>query len=216
MPFILRSKISEGTLLGVWQITETEETLLPALALTPEDRARLGDIRNEVRRLQWLACRVALRQLVPDPKARVEYSEAGQPLLVPATSGISFSHTGDLAAVLVSEGRRPGIDIELLRDRIHRVAERFMSEEESARTSPPCLLEKRYIHWAAKEAVYKLYGGGLDIQNEIILNPFDYLCTGIGTVRATVRTESAVREHPLHYLVTGGWVLAYGLDPPTE
>jgi 4'-phosphopantetheinyl transferase len=213
MPFILRSRLSEGTSLGVWQITGSEEALLPLVHLSKEDEILLGGIRNALRRKQWLACRAIVQNLAEDRTAQVRYTTAGQPYLAGSHASISLSHAGDLAAAILSKDRKAGIDIELLRDRIFRVAERFMSEAELNRTTEPDLLTKLYIHWSAKEALYKLYGGGLDIRDDIILGPFDYLCSGLGTVPASVNAGDKIMSHNLHYLATGGWIMVYTLDP---
>jgi 4'-phosphopantetheinyl transferase len=213
MPLIIRSKLSEGTSLGVWHITEPEDALLSRVHLSGEDDLRLGEIRNGTRRKQWLACRAIVQEFADGRVMQIRYTSAGQPYLPGSHACISLSHAGHFAATIYSTDRKAGIDIELLRERIFRVADRFMSEEELKRTAEPDLLAKLYIHWSAKEAIYKLYGGGLDIRNDIVLGPFDYLCNGFGTVSSSVISGNQTREHPLRYLATDGWIMVYTLDP---
>lgn len=213
MPFILRSKLSEGTSLGIWHITESEDALLSQVHLSGEDETSLNGIRNGIRRKQWLSCRALVQELSHSVAAQIRYTTTGQPFLQGSPACISLSHAGNYSAAIHSADRKAGIDIELLRDRIFRVADRFMSEEEQSRTAEPDLLAKLYIHWSAKEAVYKLYGGGLDIRNDIILAPFDYLCNGFGTVASSVISGNHTRKHPLRYLATDGWIMVYTLDP---
>lgn len=213
MPFILRSTLFNGASLGIWQTTETEEALLALANLTEEEMSVLSGFRNVIRRKQWIACRILAAKLSGDSAGRIRYRESGQPVLGDGSFAISLSHAGDLVAAIVSEHFNPGIDIELLRDRILRVKERFMSDGELERISEPAILEKLYIHWSAKEALYKLYGGGPDIRDEIILHPFDYLCTGLGQVGATVYHGSRTGSHHLQYMVGGGWILVYVLEP---
>ena len=92
---------------------------------------------------------------------QITYTVKGAPVLCPGSHAcISLSHTGDYAAAIYS--RRPAG-----RDRYRasprpdlRVADRFMSDggDWNARRNP-ALLAKLYVHWSAKEALYKLYGG---------------------------------------------------------
>lgn len=214
MPFILKTKIFESTFLGVWQITEPEEMLWPFVHLSPEDELRLGDIRHPLRRKQWLACRVIISDLTSDRNAQIRYTPKGRPVLEDGSFHISLSHSGEFAAAIVSAGCRTGIDIELQRDRILRVAERFMTASELGRSVEPDRLEKLYIHWSAKEALYKLYGGEQpDMQHGIILEPFEYLCSGSGVVVASVTSGKSGRKHTLHYMNGGGWMLVYTFDP---
>jgi 4'-phosphopantetheinyl transferase len=214
MPFILKTKISDRTSLGIWQITEPEEMFRNFICLATEDEERLSEIRYPLRRLQWLACRAIVAGLTGDRDVRITYTDKGAPILSDGSFRISLSHPGEYAAAIVSRDSRTGIDVELLRDRILRVAERFMTAEELGRTTEPCRLEKLYVHWSAKEALYKLYGGDQpDIHHGIVLEPFDYLCSGFGVVSATVFTGNTRKIHRLNWLRTGDLMLAYTLDP---
>jgi phosphopantetheinyl transferase len=214
MPFILKTKISEESFLGIWQITEPEGTLRGSLDLSPADEDRLSEIRHPLRRCQWLACRIVATGLTGDRTLQITYTEKGAPVIAGEAFNISLSHTGEYAAALLSRTCRAGIDIELLRDRILRVAGRFMTEEELGRTTEPCLLEKLYLHWSAKEALYKLYGGDQpDIHHGIILEPFNYLCNGTGVVSASVLYGNTRRMHRLSYIKTGELMLVYTLEP---
>jgi 4'-phosphopantetheinyl transferase len=190
MPFILKSKISERTSMGVWQITEPELWLRSAVQLSAEEEERVKEIRHDLRRRQWLVCRIITCDLTGDLDAKIRYTPKGAPVLADSSFSISFSHAGEFAAVIVSAENRVGIDIELLRDRVLRVAGRFLTPDELNRTNEPNRLEKTYVHWSAKEALYKLYGGNLpDLQHGFVLEPFDYLCSGHGLVTASVYDE---------------------------
>jgi len=200
--------------MGVWQITEPEDLLRSAIHLSGEDEEFLGDIRNTLRRKQWLACRVVVADLTGDRKVNIRYTPKGEPVLAESSYHISLSHAGEFAAAIVSTACRAGIDIEQLRDRVLRVAERFMTPDELGRAAEPHRLEKICVHWSAKEALYKLYGGDQpDLQHGIVLEPFDYLCSGSGVVTATVFHGNECRTHQLHYLETGRWILVYTLEP---
>src|SRR5512138_246089 len=150
MPLIFKEQPFPGSLLGIWHITETSGELEQSCTLSGEDRAQVDSFRNDLRKRQWLACRKILEELgVPSP--RVRYNPAGKPFLEDSTASVSFSHSGNYAAALFAVGFRVGIDIEVPRDRIARVADRFLHPDESVRTVEPNRLEKLYIYWCAKE-----------------------------------------------------------------
>lgn len=210
MPFILKSKISAHSSLGVWHITESEEELRKSLRPDAAEKHYFSGFRNELRKNQGLACRLIIRELTGDPGIAVHYDKSGKPCLNNPALHISISHAGRFAAACLSDETPVGIDIELLKERISRVAERFLTDEEMDRIREPGRLEKLYVHWSAKEALYKYYGGELeDFQYGINLDPFDYLCSGIGSLTAKVRLKGTIRTHLLNYLKISGSMLVY-------
>ena len=64
MPHLATHTISPDCELIRWQITEDEPTLAGQLTLTDEEQADLAGIAHPGQRLEWLACRVALKTLV--------------------------------------------------------------------------------------------------------------------------------------------------------
>lgn len=80
----------------------------------------------------------------------IEHEKSGKPLL--AGYNVSISHTRGLAAMMVSRGRRVGVDVEYVSPRVSRVASRFLRPDEQAPT-----VELQLLHWCAKEAVFKLF-----------------------------------------------------------
>jgi phosphopantetheinyl transferase len=88
-----------------------------------------------------------------------------------------------------------------------------MSAPELASAAGECRKEKLWIHWCAKEAIYKMAGiPGLDLRDAITLDPFDYLCTSSGTCRATVRHDQRPGTVGVFYQVTEAYCLAWVLS----
>lgn len=212
MPFILKSNLSGKGLLGVWQITESAGALEASLLLREEEKVHVSSIRNELRKRQWLACRKMIREMTGDPSAGVVYSDAGEPLMHDRSRFVSISHSGDFAAVILSEHHRTGIDIEVMKERITRVADRFLSPEEKARISEPDRIEKLFAHWSAKESLFKLTGGiQHDLQHGFVLDPIDYLCSSSGHVTATINLEGKSYRQELTWMTLHGCMLVYAL-----
>lgn len=158
----------------LWPIAEEETTLRAGLVLTMPEQEDLASISHPMQRVEWLACRVAIRQLVEEQGLTYRglyKDEFGKPHLIGAPWHISLSHTNGWAAAVLHRTRPVGIDIEPIRDQFRRVVPRVLSEEEIAHAAgEPARLA---VYWCAKEALYKLYGKRqLSFREHLHVEPF--------------------------------------------
>ena len=150
---IFQKQISQYISIVVWQITETEEYFYNLLHLFSEDLAQIRNIKLQNVRLQKLACRAALAELIGSNEINIAYTETGQPQI--KKHCISFSHTKNTVAVALANVPI-GIDIEELSPRILKLYPRFMSQKEIADCDTNNVQEL-YYYWCAKEAMYKWF-----------------------------------------------------------
>jgi 4'-phosphopantetheinyl transferase len=155
-------------------ITEDEPTLRASLLLTTPEQEDLAGISHPAQRVEWLACRVAIRQLIEAQGlvyAGLHKDEFGKPHLIGTPWHVSLSHTGGWAAAVLHRTRPVGIDIEPIRDQFRRVVPRVLSEDEIAHAAgEPGRLA---VYWCAKEALYKLYGKRqLTFRDHLFIEPF--------------------------------------------
>ncbi|QIP17285.1 4'-phosphopantetheinyl transferase superfamily protein [Spirosoma aureum] len=156
-------------------ITEDEPTLRASLLLTTPEQDDLAGISHPAQRVEWLACRVAIRQLIEAQGlvyAGLHKDEFGKPHLIGTPWHVSLSHTAGWAAAVLHRTRPVGIDIEPIRDQFRRVVPRVLSEDEiiHAAGEPGRLA----VYWCAKEALYKLYGKRqLTFRDHLFIEPFD-------------------------------------------
>jgi phosphopantetheinyl transferase len=148
---VFQTQISENTTIAVWQIVETEEFFWNSLRLFTEDEVKIKNIKLQQMRLQKLACRITLSELLGNNEIGITYTKTGQPQMKDMC--ISFSHTKNTVAVALSN-IPIGIDIEEFTPRILKLYPRFMSSEEILRCDLDNLQEL-YYYWCAKEAMYK-------------------------------------------------------------
>ena len=149
--------------------------------------------------------------LSPDPFF-LEYDAFGKPRLKNNGLYLSISHSGDYSAVITSKTGPVGIDIEHLKDRIYRIRERFLSGEEDRNIGEPNMLEKLYVAWGAKEALYKIYGKPeVDFQRDIFIESFDYLCGGKGQCTARMKTPEGLEAFDIFYERISDYMLVYAL-----
>lgn len=153
MALVEKMPLQDGTMLGLWRVDETVAQLQV-----------LGNVHKQVceaytsnkRRLEVLCTYALLFALTDDVSLRIEHLPSGKPLCVSHATGhryyISVSHTTGWVALLLSENKAVAVDIEYVSDRVYRVAQRFLREDE------------RYVQrldlqlcWCAKEAAYKFF-----------------------------------------------------------
>ncbi len=208
MPVLTLLKPASRTSAGIWHILEKEEELAQ-MTRNPDEAGCPTVITHPLKRKQWLACRIIL-QHIAGMNVEVFYNENGKPMAGEAGLFISFSHSGEYAAAMIGDGIPVGIDIEVIKPRIFRVARHFLNKEEldalADESGDPARL---YVYWCAKEAIFKLFGKpGTDFRNDITIHPFDYLCNVKDFAKASLRSEDQIRPCMVYYQKLGNLMIA--------
>lgn len=174
MPVIYNKDIDDQTILGVWKIEEDETALLAGLQLRQHELDFLDTLNTGKRLLQWLSTRLLLRKMLnTSDYIDCRMDEHGKPYLVNSPYHISLSHSYEYAAVMIGKNRSVGIDIELIKPKIHRIQHKFLSPPELAQHGVKDNTDALYVCWCVKEAVYKWYGKkGLEFRKDIHIQPF--------------------------------------------
>src|SRR5690606_5399622 len=103
------------------------------LQLRDHERSYLESLVNGKRNLHWLSTRVLLRRMMnTDQYIDCRIDENGKPYLINFPYYISLSHSYEYAAVMISKNKAVGIDIEIIKDKIERIARKFLNSEELA------------------------------------------------------------------------------------
>lgn len=155
-------------------ITADEQTLQTGLPLTDAECNELALITHSAQRVEWLACRVAIRELIDrqgELYQGLQKDEFGKPYLVGISQHISLSHTAGWAAAALHRTKPVGIDIEPIREQFRRVVPRVLSVSEIAHAANDP--NRLAVYWCAKEALYKLYGKRqLTFREHLLIEPF--------------------------------------------
>lgn len=217
MPLIFNKEIDSQTRLGLWKIDEAKEALKEHVELDPAEEDQYASFKSEVRKKQWLSYRILLKEMLsPDPPF-LEYDANGKPRLRNSGLFLSISHSGDYSAVITSKTCPVGIDIERLKDRIYRIKDKFLTVEEDQKIGETNRLEKLYVAWGAKEALYKIYGRPeVDFQRDIFIESFDYLCGGKGQCKARMNTPEGLEKYTIFYERISDYMLVYALKNNVE
>ncbi|MBN1463252.1 MAG: 4'-phosphopantetheinyl transferase superfamily protein [Paludibacteraceae bacterium] len=147
--------LPNGAKLGIWKMEEKEEQLKSLLCEESITDNRFQSIKNEVRKLEWLCTRVLLKELCGEEK-KICYNEWGKPNLEDNSFKISISHTKNYVAVMIHPSLELGIDIEKKSDRVLKLKEKFMSDNELKNINPHHQVLHVLLHWSAKESLFKI------------------------------------------------------------
>ncbi|WP_221393144.1 4'-phosphopantetheinyl transferase superfamily protein [Dyadobacter sp. NIV53] len=171
MGILYIKKPSKNSLLGLWHITESVETLLKALDLSPADREIYQTKKNDKRKKEWLACRNLLNGMFPE-KVKVYYDQEGKPYLDENKFQISMSHSGEYACVYAHEIKPVGVDVQKLKPGIQKGLDFFINETERGWIDAEDNL-MLHIIWSVKESVFKYYGlNELDMKKDVTVSSF--------------------------------------------
>lgn len=214
MPIVFNKKIDDQSVLAVWKIEETEEELIANLQLKDHELAIIASLGNGKRMLHWLSTRVLLRTMLNTADyIDCQMDEHGKPYLVNSDMHISLSHSYDYAAVIISNGKKVGVDIELIKHKIKTIKHKFLSDVELAQKQIGDNTNGLYVCWCAKEAIYKWHGKkGLEFKRDIHIKPFKL--SEEGSLQALVELPNGTKELTVNYFKTSdGYMLGYVIAP---
>ena len=209
MGLYLKKELENEAVIGVWQITETEEELKELSATPTDEMEEISFIRSESLRKQRLAVRALLNTLFED-KVYLSHHDNGKPYLENNPTNISITHTAKYVAVILHEEENVGIDIESLDRDFSVVEKKALSEDEIDDLEDD---EKRNeqlaIYWCAKEAVFKLLSRyNVDFAEQIEIERFRP--RGEGELEATFTSKKDDEEEfDLEYITFDRHVLVW-------
>lgn len=197
MGLILREHFNEDVELGLWEITEDYDTLRSQLILDEKDLATVESFKNHQRKLEWLSVRTLLKSML-GKDGKIVYGPERKPYLHNNSFNISISHSKNFTAILLSKKKRVGLDLEFMASKILRIADKFLRPEELEHIEKDQELYHLYLHWCAKEALYKI-NDKVDINfvSNLSIEPFKPKDKGIisGTVDNSYMNEKFVLNY---------------------
>jgi len=156
--------------LGLWDLIESETQLTKDfVSLAPDGEiSRVENFTNSKRKAEWMATRLLLYQLI-NQSVEIKYDANGKPFLKDFLWDISISHTKGLVAIILAK-KNAGIDVEALNDRVLKIEDKFLCDEEKSGMPSENRLKSVMLTWSAKETLYKIFGEkGLDFKKQIFV-----------------------------------------------
>jgi 4'-phosphopantetheinyl transferase len=168
----LKTEILPECHLGVWEITEDFDTLYSMVNLVAVEKAKLDSFKNISRKVEWLSVRALVKTML-GKDTRILYNAENKPFVRGNTHNISISHSNNLTAVMISKDKRVGIDLEFMSGKISKVANKFINDRENIIEDPELSKFHLYLHWCAKEALYKILDKqDINFRDGITIAPF--------------------------------------------
>jgi len=207
MGCISKHYLNEYTILGVWKIEEDINTLLGMVDFDVVDKKKYKAFASTSRKLEFLSVRALLAELL-GREARIVYNKNNKPFLSDGSRFISISHSHKLTAILLSSNEKVGIDLEHMSTNIGRIAFKFINRKEKITKEPDKRVYHLYLHWCAKEAIYKICDKeGISIKKNITIEPFEVKESG--EIKGSVKTKKINDTFDLFYTrydnYTIGW-----------
>jgi 4'-phosphopantetheinyl transferase len=208
MPPCSFTKINNHSAHLLWHIAEPEEVLLRASDLGPAAQAAYQAIRHPRKKREWLAARLALKELLAKwghAYTDLEKDAWGRPHLANSGLYLSIAHNFPFAFAAVDHENTIGIDIQWPCQKLQSIKEKFLNDEEIRDSGNN--LEKLCIYWCAKEAVYKSQGGkNLSLKHDIRISAFTRRDQG------TLWGEIGPKFFVIHYSFYNSHVLTWSRE----
>ncbi|WP_339919010.1 4'-phosphopantetheinyl transferase superfamily protein [uncultured Flavobacterium sp.] len=209
MPLHKTIHFSSTTQIFVWEITESFEQLNNEVQLNEKNCIRLEGMKSEMHQRGFLSVRKLL-QTAGYTDFDLYYDELGKPHLKD-DKYISITHSHNFSAIIVSD-ETVGIDIELQRDKIIRIADKFVDEEfvYLDKNDLDAYVKKLTVIWGAKEAIFKIRNEkGISFKDHIKVQAFrlDDI-----KAKAELHFDGIVIDFELFYEEIEGFGLVYAFQ----
>lgn len=178
MPLHKVIHINPTTAIYLWKITETFEDLFDEVQLKDINLIRLKTMKSELHQRAFLSVRKLLNHCGYTDFDLI-YDQSGKPFLKDGKH-ISISHSHEFSAIVLSD-ENIGIDLELVKEKVLRIAPRFMDITHLENLSEQEKMQKATVVWGIKEAIFKVKNEtGISFPDHIAESPFllsDKKCT---------------------------------------
>ena len=172
MPLFETIQFNETTKILVWHITESFEELVSNVVLKEKTQLRLNGMKSVMHQRAFLSVRMLIQEMGFTDQD-LHYDEFGKPYFN-CENHISITHSHDFAAIIISD-KTVGIDMELQRDKILRIADKFVETENSYLNTQhtPDYIRELTVIWGAKEAIFKIRNEkGISFKDHISVDAF--------------------------------------------
>ena len=187
----------------VWEITESLEELRKGVLLTENSENRINSMHSEIHQRGFLSIRQLLK-LLNYSDFDLFYTPDGKPHLRDGKR-ISITHSFEFSAIIISD-YAVGIDIEMNRTKIQKIAPKFMVDEWAFfdKQNP---VEFLTVIWGAKESLYKIHpDGGLLFKEHLPIEPF-YLKDG--KTKGWIKKDKFYEIYQIYFESFKGYTLVY-------
>jgi phosphopantetheinyl transferase len=192
----------------LWKITEPLSELSAEVTLNPISQLRFNRMQSELHQRAFLSVRKLL-QLKGYTDFDLEYDQFGKPHLKDGKH-ISISHSHEYATIIISD-EITGIDIELQREKIIKIAPKFAEKElEFLDLENQNYIRKLTVIWGVKESIFKIINEvGISFKDHIHVPPFEMVDLA-GT--ASLNFQNSAIQFKYHFIEIDNFTLVYAFQ----
>ncbi|WP_395059049.1 4'-phosphopantetheinyl transferase family protein [Flavobacterium sp.] len=159
-----------ATKIYIWKIEESFEDLFDEVVLNDINLIRLNTMKSEMHQRGFLSVRKLLQE-AGYSDFDLHYDQDGKPHLKD-NQFISISHSSEFSTIAISD-KPVGIDVELAKEKVLKIASRFMDISHLDGLSEEEQIRKATVVWGIKESVFKIKNEkGISFPDHIFENPF--------------------------------------------
>jgi 4'-phosphopantetheinyl transferase len=209
MPLYQTIQCNATTKILVWKITESYEELFSKVTLKEKTQLRLSGMKSELHQRAFLSVRMLIQE-VGFTDHDLHYDEFGKPHF-DCQHHISITHSHHFAAIIVSL-ETVGIDVELQREKIIRIADKFVETETSYLNTTPIAdyVRELTVIWGAKEAIFKIRNEkGISFKDHIQVEAFSL---DENQTQASLHFEGLIKNFEVNYLEIENFTLVYAFE----
>lgn len=207
MGIISKKLVEEDCLMGLWEIREDFDTIFKLASIDKEEQRTLSGFKNTNRQIEWLSVRALLNDMT-NKNSKIIYNEEHKPYLLDNSFNISISHSNKLTSILLSKKKQVGIDLEFMSHRISRIAHKFINDGEYITSNKAFEQLHLYIHWCAKEALYKILDKkNINFKENLTIKPFEM--DHAGMITGIHHDLNIYNEFQMHYQLHENYVIVY-------
>ena len=192
----------------LWKITEPLSELSAEVTLNPISQLRFNGMKSELHQRAFLSVRKLL-QLKGYTDFDLDYDQFGKPHLKDGKH-ISISHSHEYATIIISD-EITGIDIELQREIIIKIAPKFAEKElEFLDKDNQEYIRKLTVIWGVKESIFKIINEvGISFKDHIHVHPFEMVDLS-GT--ANLYFQNRASQFKYHFIEIDNFTLVYAFQ----
>ncbi len=223
MPLYKNFYIDTSSQILVWEITESYEELFGQVQLNEKSVLRLNGMKSLLHQRAFLSVRKLLQEAGYND-FDLYYDAFGKPHLNSnnyhteqastersRSVEVSISHSHTFSTLIISH-QKVGIDIELQREKISRIAEKFCDTEFNFLDTKNMenYIQKLTVIWGAKEAIFKIMNvDGISFKNHIQVHDFEIKDK---TTTATLQLENIKQQFTIYFEEIENFGLVYAFE----
>ncbi len=206
MPLYKTIQANNHTKVLIWKIDESYDDLFNSIYLNSRSNERISKMKSEIHQRGFISVRYLLKEAGYSDDD-LFYTDDGKPHIKDGKR-ISITHSYTFSAIIISD-TLVGIDMEKNREKIQRIAHKFV-DTESDFLDKKNIIEHLTVIWGAKESLFKIHpDGGLLFKQHLPIESFQLKD---GTTKGWIKKDNYYENYQIIFEQIEGFSLVYAMN----